>query len=146
MSKSKSTDERSTPWELFNELNYEFCFTLDVCASDENTKCKRYFTKQHSGLLKDWSNEICFMNPPYSDIRSWLRKAYQENMRNDVVTVCILPCDTSTGWFHDFIWNRVRHEVYHKNIQLRFPRGRYKFGKYTTSPKFATIIAVFGHK
>lgn len=141
---SKSTDERSTPPELFDPLNNEFHFTLDVCATDENHKCERYFTKEDNGLYKDWTNERCFMNPPYSAIPRWLTRATYEVSYNGSLVVAILPCDTSTRWFHDYLWDQEKHSA-RQNIQLRFPKGRYKFGGYTTSPKFATIIAVIGY-
>jgi len=138
---SSKTDERTTPQELFDELNAEFHFTLDVAATVENAKCKKYFTKEDSAFSNVWAAEICFMNPPYSDIWGWLKKATNELIFFHLTIVCILPCDTSTRWFHDFLWDKEKHET-RPGVQLRFPKGRYKFSRYTTSPKFATIIAV----
>jgi site-specific DNA-methyltransferase (adenine-specific) len=146
---SKKTDERTTPQELFDELNAEFHFSLDVAATAENAKCTAFLDKETNGLIASWQDHICFMNPPYSNIWMWLSKARRETYPHTShkckfdckVVVCILPCDTSTRWFHDFLWDKVTHTT-KPGVQLRFPQGRYKFGKYTTSPKFATIIAV----
>ena len=135
---SKDSNERTTPDNLFKPLDEEFHFTLDPCSTHENAKCKRHYTRIENGLLQSWRDEIVFMNPPYSDIIRWLHKA----MFAEATVVCILPCDTSTRWFHIYLWNRHDHKS-RPGIQLRFPRGRYKFGKYTTAPMFATIIAVF---
>jgi len=133
------TDNRSTPDSLFVPLNEEFHFTLDPCANKENAKCERYYTYEQNGLIQSWRGEIVFMNPPYSNLYAWMLKARYESPMATVV--CILPCDTSTNWFHDFLWFGNGHES-QEGVQLRFPKGRYKFGKYSTNPKFATIIAV----
>jgi len=141
--KSKKTDERSTPDDLFLPLDEEFHFTLDPCSTHENAKCKRHYTKEENGLLQRWRDEVIFMNPPYSNILRWLNKAENEiRYYNCKMVVCILPCDTSTKWFHNYLWDQSLHHTYN-NVKLRFPKGRFKFGGYTTSPQFATIIAVF---
>lgn len=139
---SKDSDERTTPDNLFKPLDEEFHFTLDVCATPENHKCNMFMTKKENGLVQPWKNNVCFMNPPYSNISAWLNKAERERFWNKVITVGILPCDTSTKWFHTYLWNE-KIELTRTGIELRFPKGRFKFGKYTTSPQFATIIAVF---
>ena len=54
----------STPQGVFDELNEEFNFTLDPCASDETAKCSKYYTKEDDGLAQSWSGESVFMNPP----------------------------------------------------------------------------------
>ena len=43
---SSKTDEWETPLDVFRPLNARFGFTLDVCATPQNTKCKRYFTRK----------------------------------------------------------------------------------------------------
>ena len=60
---SSKKDDWETPPELFQELNKEFGFTLDVCASNVNNKCPNFFTEEDDGLLKDWEG-ICWCNPP----------------------------------------------------------------------------------
>lgn len=140
----KDTDERSTPQELFDELNKEFNFTLDVCAMKSNTKCERYFNFQQDGLTQSWENEVCWMNPPYSDISSWLYKAERESINRNTIVVAILPMDGSTRWFHNFIWNKQLHQP-RERIQIRFPDHRYKFNN-NNSAKFATMVVVFNRK
>ena len=51
---SSKTDNWETPPEVFKDLDNEFKFTLDPCASKENHKCDKYFTKEENGLLQDW--------------------------------------------------------------------------------------------
>lgn len=51
---SSATDDWATPQALFDALDRTFRFTLDVCASEENHKCAKYFTKEQDGLKQDW--------------------------------------------------------------------------------------------
>lgn len=71
-------DVRTTPDGLFAQLDAEFHFTLDVAASLENAKCPKYFTEADNGLVQIWAPERCWMNPPYSEIEPWTRKAVEE--------------------------------------------------------------------
>lgn len=61
---SSQTDEWSTPQALFDELNSTFKFTLDPCATPENAKCAKFYTKEQDGLKQDWSGETIWCNPP----------------------------------------------------------------------------------
>ena len=73
---SSQTNEWATPQAFFDELNKEFNFTLDPCATDENHKCAKYYTEKDNGLLHSWDNEIVFCNPPYGrGIKQWVKKA-----------------------------------------------------------------------
>src|SRR3990167_1926524 len=112
---SSRTSEWETPQKLFDELNKEFHFTLDPCATKENAKCKKFYTKEDDGLSKDWLNERVFMNPPYGrEIGKWVKKASEGGL-----VVCLLPARTDTRWFHDYIY---------KKANIRFIKGRFKFG------------------
>lgn len=51
---SSKTDEWSTPQHIFDELNEEFDFNLDPCATAENHKCDTFFTQSDDGLSKNW--------------------------------------------------------------------------------------------
>ena len=74
---SSKTDMWETPQDLFDRLNQEFHFDLDVCATKENAKCPRFFSPQDDGLKQDWFG-CCWMNPPYGKtIGQWVRKAYE---------------------------------------------------------------------
>ena len=73
---SSETNEWATPQEFYNELNREFQFTLDPCATKENAKCKKYYTVEQDGLIQNWDNEQVFCNPPYGrEIHKWVKKA-----------------------------------------------------------------------
>lgn len=51
---SSTTDEWATPQDLFDKLDACFHFTLDPCATDENHKAPKYFTRAQDGLKQDW--------------------------------------------------------------------------------------------
>lgn len=72
---SSKTHEWSTPQDLFDKLNEEFHFTLDPCATRENAKCAKFYTKEDNGLSQKWLGESVFMNPPYGrEIGKWVKK------------------------------------------------------------------------
>ena len=129
---SSKTIVWETPRWLFDALNKEFGFTLDVCATADNAKCSRFFTEADNGLLKDWGTDICWMNPPYGrEIGEWMVKA--NNAANMGATVVVLiPARTDTEWWHRYA---MKHEI-------RFLRGRLKFGEATEFAPFPSAIVV----
>jgi len=79
---SSKSEEWETPQKLYDYLNLDYSFTLDPCATLENTKCEKYFTRENDGLDKSWEGEKVFMNPPYGrDIKKWVKKAYEEGQK-----------------------------------------------------------------
>ena len=130
---SSNTDEWATPKSFFEELNKEFKFTLDPCATDFNHKCNNYFTKEEDGLKQDWSKYRVFCNPPYGrEIGKWVEKAYNENKKGTFI-VMLLPARTDTKWFHNFIY---------KQHEIRFIKGRLKFNDGKQSAPFPSMIVV----
>ena len=55
---SSATDEWATPQDFFDKLNEEFHFETDVCATPENAKCARYFTREQDGLKQEWGGDV----------------------------------------------------------------------------------------
>ena len=130
---SSKTDLWATPQDLFNEVDNEFHFDLDVCALPENAKCKRYFSPEMDGLKQDWTG-VCWCNPPYGrEIGKWVEKAYNTSL-NGYTVVMLLPARTDTKWFHNFIYNIA---------EIRFLKGRLKFGNCNNSAPFPSMIVVF---
>jgi phage N-6-adenine-methyltransferase len=133
---TSATDDWGTPQDLFDELDNEFQFELDVCASDNNHKCHRYFTRADDGLAQDWRG-VCWMNPPYGrTIKDWMRKAYESSI-NGATVVCLVPARTDTAWWHDYAMQG----------EIRFLRGRLKFtttgGEKQGSAPFPSAIVIF---
>ena len=132
---SSSTDLWSTPQDTFDDLNSKFKFTLDPCATHENAKCRKHFTKKEDGLSQSWDGERVFMNPPYGkEIGKWVKKASEQK---NGFAVCLLPARTDTKWFHDFIYGKA---------EVQFLKGRLKFGGSKNSAPFPSMIAIFNNK
>ena len=54
---SSKSDEWYTPEHIYNELDAEFSFNLDPCATKENHKCAFYYTKEEDGLAHSWGGK-----------------------------------------------------------------------------------------
>ena len=103
----KSTNQSwETPDALYARVNSIFHFTRDVCASDDNAKCDNYWTAEDSCLDKKWDG-INWMNPPYREMKKFIKKAYDE--RHNAITVCLVPARTNTKWWHDYC---MQGEIY----------------------------------
>lgn len=135
---SSKTDLWSTPQDLFDELNEEFHFTLDPCADETNHKCEKYYTKEQDGLEQTWVNETVFCNPPYGkEIGKWVEKCYlSAKAYTNTICVMLIPARTDTKWFHNYIYNNT-------NAEVRFLKGRLKFGGAKNSAPFPSMIVVF---
>lgn len=134
MPKSQST-EWETPQAFFDELDEEFHFRLDVCATAENAKCKRFFSPEQDGLMQKWDG-VCWMNPPYgTGIRKWVLKAYESTSCTHAVVVGLLPARTDTRWFHEYVYGKA---------EIRFVKGRLKFGGQKNSAPFPSMVVVWG--
>ena len=131
---SSKTDDWATPQDFFDTVNAEFDLLWDVCASDTNAKLPFYWTKEDDGLTADWLGKRIWMNPPYgSEIRKWVAKAATGGAE---LCVCLLPARTDTRWFHDHIHGNPAAEI-------RFIKGRLKFGGASNSAPFPSMLVVF---
>lgn len=132
---SSKTDQWATPDDFFKELDQEFHFNLDPCADEQNHKCEKYFTKEDNGLSKDWGGYRVFCNPPYGRaIRDWVEKAYREGTKDNTIVVMLIPARTDTRYFHDFIQHRS---------EIRFVKGRLKFGNSKQAAPFPSMVVIF---
>jgi phage N-6-adenine-methyltransferase len=131
---SSRTCEWATPPELFAQLDAEFHFTLDVCATAENAKCARYFDRAANGLAQRWDG-VVWCNPPYGrEIAAWVRKAWESVQAGHAqVVVCLVPARTCTAWWHDWC----------KRGEVRFQRGRVRFGGASSGAPFPSAVVVF---
>lgn len=136
---SSATDNWSTPQDFFDKLNDEFHFTLDVCADENNHKCEHYYTKEMNGLSHHWIGTV-WCNPPYGrKIGEWVRRAYISSQIGSATVVMLLPARTDTRWFHDYIYNK-------SNTEIRFIKGRLKFGGCKNSAPFPSMVVIFRSK
>lgn len=132
---SSKTDEWETPQDFFDRLDDEFHFGLDPCATLENAKCKKFFTKENSGLSQGWGGYgAVFVNPPYGrEIGLWVQRAYDQS-RVGAVVVMLIPVRTDTRWWHDYVMQAQ---------EIRLVRGRLRFGDGKGSAPFPSAVVVF---
>ena len=131
---SSNSDLWATPQDFYNQLNEEFNFDIDVCATPDNAKCDKFFTKEQDGLLQSWGG-TCWCNPPYGrEIGKWVQKAYNSSKNEGSTVVMLLPARTDTKWFHEYIYNKY---------EVRFVKGRLKFGGAANSAPFPSMVVIF---
>lgn len=115
-----------TPKEVYNQLDKEFKFDFDPCP----------INPKFDGLNVEWRKRV-YVNPPYNKIPNWLQKAHSQMTKgNSEIVVFLLPVDTSTKWFHNYILGQA---------EIRFIKGRLRFTENKPAP-FASMIVIFRHK
>lgn len=120
---SSATDDWATPPDLYQQLNKEFDFNFDPCP----------LNSEIDGLTIDWGSSV-FVNPPYSNIKNFLIKAHAELNKESKTIVFLVPSRTDTRWFHDYVYGKA---------ELRFIKGRLKFGGAKNSAPFPSMICIF---
>ena len=112
----------ATPEWLYEELNKEFYFTHDPCPIGGK-----------NGFKKPWGKRV-YVNPPYGrEITKQVKKAYKERNKGKTI-VMLLPSRTDTRWWHDYVM---------KADEIRFIKGRLKFGGSKNSAPFPSCVVVF---
>ncbi len=132
--KKTSSDEWETPQDLFDKLNNQYHFHIDLAASDLNHKCDKYFTKEIDGLKQDWLG-VCWCNPPYSQVSKWVAKAYNEAQKGSMI-VMLIPSRTDTRWFHEWIYEM-------DGVDVEFLKGRLHFSGSKWNAPFPSMIVTF---
>jgi phage N-6-adenine-methyltransferase len=124
-----------TPDSLYDTLNAEFHFNIDLAADDKNTKCFDFFDAERDALQQKWYG-VGWLNPPYGaktgKLSDWVKKAYEESKYCTVVM--LIPARTNTRWWHQFVM---------KASEIRFINGRPKFGDATHGLPQPLAIVVF---
>lgn len=131
---TSDTSEWATPQDFFDKLNAEFHFTLDPCATPENAKCGKFYTKEQNGLTQNWTGETVFCNPPYGkEISAWVEKCYKHSLSGECA-VMLIPSRTDTRWFHEWVYGKA---------ELRFVKGRLRFNDSKGSAPFPSLVVVY---
>jgi phage N-6-adenine-methyltransferase len=118
-------DDRGTEPMFFQALSNRFGgFTVDVAAASHNALCERWYGRKEDGLAQPWAGERVWCNPPYSDCRAWVAKAWAE--RDADLIVMLLPANrTEQRWWHDLV------EPYRDRpgspLRVEFLPGRIRF-------------------
>lgn len=121
---SSASDNWKTPDNVYNNLNNEFHFDFDPCPLNTNP--------EFDGLTIEWKDSN-FVNPPYSQIYKWCKKAYEESLKGKTV-VMLIPSRTDTKYWHEYIM---------KAKEIRFIKGRLRFGDNKNSAPFPSSIIIF---
>lgn len=127
---TSNKDDYSTPVDFFQELDREFHFTLDACATPDNAKCEHFFTRANNGLEQIWEGTV-FCNPPYGKgIAAWVEKGLKSSEEGATV-VMLLPSRTDTKWWHEFC----------SLGEIRFIKGRLYFNG--SRAPFPSVVVIF---
>lgn len=133
---SSKSNEWATPQSFFDKLNDIYGpFTLDAAASDDNYKVANYYTQADDSLSQNWEGNRVFLNPPYGRaLKDWVRKGYEEGQKDNTTVVMLIPARTDTKYWHEWVM---------KADEIRFVRGRIKFGDGSNSAPFPSAVVVF---
>ena len=121
---TSASEHWETPEEVYRELDAEFHFNDDPSPSGG-----------HGGLEREWGSRT-FCNPPWSrprPITPWLEKGQAESRLGKVV-VMLIPSRTDTRWWHRYVMEAD---------EIRFCKGRLKYGGAKTGAPFPSAVVVF---
>ena len=136
----------ATPQDLFDKLDEEFSFTLDVCAIASNAKCSDFYSPEDNGLLQSWSG-VAWMNPPYGrGIDQWVKKAF-ESSRENCKCVCLVPVRSDTRWWHDYVMKAAEIRLLTRRLSFEgannkapFPAAIVVFDPSSTTPSLSAMV------
>ena len=121
---SSASDRWATPRDVYQALDDEFCFDFDPCPLDGTEDGL-------ATLYTRWDGRRVFCNPPYGPgIAKWLERGLEANL-----AVFLIPARTDTRWFHDIVLPKAK--------EIRFIKGRLKFGDAVNAAPFPSMIVVF---
>lgn len=124
---SSASDRWETPVALKDALYAEFGLNYDPCPLDGTMDGL-------STLFAPWHGKRVFCNPPYGpQLGQWLERGFDAE-----VAVFLLPARTDTRWFHSYC---LPHAT-----EIRFLRGRLKFGGATINAPFPSMVVIFRNK
>jgi site-specific DNA-methyltransferase (adenine-specific) len=142
---SSASDEWTTPQNLFDQLNAEFDFEIDLAATAENTKCASFYSLQLDSLSQHWGSRFArgWLNPPYSRglCGHFIEKAARQR-RMGFLTVMLLPSRTDTKAFHAHIYDIDTWQP-RNGIEIRLLAGRLRFSNSKTPAPFPSMIVIF---
>ena len=146
---SSAKDEWRTPQAFFEALDAEFGFDLDAAATRENCWVENYLGPDRGrpdrldALTASWVGlgPVCWLNPPYSKARAFIAKAACEARRGATV-VALIPSRTDTRMWHEHVWDAEKHQP-RPGVEIRFVKGRLKFGGSSNSAPFPSVVIVF---
>jgi phage N-6-adenine-methyltransferase len=145
---SKASDEWATPQDFFDALDGEFRFGLDAAATEDNAKTTAFLTAKEDALSCDWAALMgkegpewgVWLNPPYSRCSEFMAKAREESLKG-LTVVCLVPARTDTKWWHEWVY--YGDGMWWPGVEVRFIKGRLKFGEGKNSAPFPSVVIIF---
>ncbi len=137
---SSQKQDWETPQDFFNEVDQEFDFVWDLAATQSNTKVAGCYYDEHDNSLSQvWHTTASgwlWLNPPYGrELSKWVEKCSEEHQKGANI-VLLVPARTDTKYFHKYIYNQP-------NVEIRFIKGRLKFGGADNSAPFPSMLVIF---
>jgi len=136
-------DSRFTPADFMADIYAAFGeIDLDPCAhllSPVVARRRILLSEGGDGLVDEWSGRVAFVNPPFSELLKWLRRAHEQWQAGTVETVvCLVPVRTDSAWFHDTLSPDA--DIYLLRGRVRFLDARGK-GQHTP---FSLMVVTLG--
>lgn len=96
---------------------------------------RHLFYKRNRRFVAKMGGYRVFCNPPYGrGIGDWVKKAYEESQEPNTLVVMLIPARTDTKWFHEYIYGKA---------EIRFIKGRLKFGGCKNAAPFPSMVVIF---
>lgn len=142
---SSEKQDWATPKVFFDKCNNEFNFKYDLACTSKDCLCPSGLMIDNGidSLKEDWSKLLGmnwgWLNPPYGrELKKWVKKAHEE-MQKGANIVMLIPARPDTSYWHNYILNQ-------EDVEVRFIRGRLKFGDAKNSAPFPSALVIFrGH-
>lgn len=167
------SDSWATPQALFDELNQEFNFSIDLCATASNSKCdvfgynylkNEYYHATNNkhiytmgglfGAIREFYDyeyeATCFMNPPYSNPKPFIEKAWEDSKHCKIV--CLVPNTIKTCKYIDILDKNQgtgSFRDWKNGIEIRDLARRTKFthpSKKESSPSFGCMLIIMDRR
>lgn len=139
------SQEYETPDPLFDQLNNEFHFMIDICASESNHKLPNYYTKQQNCFTKDWT-QTSWINPEFVRVKKFVQKAFEDSMKFGSTIVMIIMVKSNTNWWRDYVMKAKEVRFINQKVQfkdtkqgLRFPCAIVIFAPHEGETKFSVL-------
>ena len=126
-------DDWLTPPSLLDDLDAEFCFSVDAAATDTPAVGEFHFGPGSSVLLDgraEWPcmaatvGSVAFVNPPYSrklgGLKVWHERAWLESRLGWTVAV-LCPPHMGRQWFQYYGWQCDEMRIYRRRLAFIDP-------------------------
>jgi site-specific DNA-methyltransferase (adenine-specific) len=111
-SKTVDTDDWQVDDKTFQKSNQEYNFTIDLFASNQNKKCKRFYSNFYcpgtSGIdafSHSWDGDIAWICPPIKEVTRIIRKLRKSRPTG----MLFVPEWKASDYWGNFLTVKVRY-------------------------------------